>query len=118
MVISTLILLSGCATILSGSSKTINVTTSDGERVEVTVRGEEELQKFTAPTTIIVQKGGDLIFTPDDERCVSTVAPKEIETTFWVNILTGGLFGSSTDFASGSMWNYDTNIQLNCRPKK
>ena len=107
--------LTGCATILSGSSKIINVTTSNGEEIKVSVTGDRTAQTFTAPSTITVQKGGNLIFTPESNKCASQVVQKKIEGTFWVNILTGGLFGSSTDFSSGSVWSYDNNVILSCK---
>lgn len=107
--------LTGCATILSGSTEIINVSTTSGEKVEVTVRGQKTAQTFTTPTVITIQKGGDLVFTPDSENCAPHIASKSIESTFFVNILTGGLFGSSTDFSSGSVWSYDNNILINCR---
>ena len=33
----------------------------------------------------------------------------EIESTFWVNLLSGGPFGSTTDSATGSMWKISPN---------
>jgi hypothetical protein len=36
----------------------------------------------------------------------SVMLDSEIEPTFWVNIITGGVFGSTTDYVSESMWKY------------
>ena len=41
---------------------------------------------------------------------------KEINPTFYVNILSGGAFGSTTDYSTDSMWQYDsTNLNVDCK---
>jgi len=47
----------------------------------------------------------------DDQRLL---VPK-INPVFFVNILSGGVFGSTTDYATDSMWKYDENVHLDCK---
>ena len=44
-----------------------------------------------------------------------TVMKKEIEGAFWVNILSGGVWGSTTDYATDKMWTYDDSVVITCQ---
>lgn len=43
------------------------------------------------------------------------VMKKEIEGAFWVNILSGGVWGSTTDYATDKMWTYDDSVVIICQ---
>lgn len=102
----------GCASIFTDSSATLNLATSNGNKTTLTIDG----QVFNAPGVVIVQKNGmDKMIVADSDTCKGqTVAPRKIEVAFWANILSGGLFGSTTDYSTSKMWTYDTNIIVNC----
>ena len=107
------VLLSGCSTILTGDTQTVNVVTSNGKEATINIDGQD----FTVPGIAIIQKDGaqTKILSSSTEGCVGTTAlNRQVEPTFYVNILTGGPFGSSTDYGTDSMWKYQDNIVLNC----
>jgi|TARA_B110001454_G_C12717532_1_gene433199 hypothetical protein len=110
---SAVVLATGCASIVTDDSAFINVSTSTGEQIKVTVDGQE----YNAPGLITVAKTGtDKIIVAESDNCDrETVAVKEIETAFWGNILTGGLLGSTTDSATNKMWTYSESVTVNCR---
>ncbi|MDP5033294.1 adenosine deaminase [Paraglaciecola sp.] len=112
LVAATVIVTSGCATILSEDTHKINVSTSNGQKIDVNVDGATQ----QAPGVITLKKeNADKILVTDAEGCTSeTQLNKEIEPTFWVNILSGGVFGSSTDMGSKKMWKYQDSVTISC----
>jgi len=103
------IMFSGCATILSGKKQNISITSNPSKK-EVTIGA----QTVTTPTILSVDRSdNDLIVRSNDCEGQQIVA-SEINPVFFVNILSGGAFGSTTDYASGAMWKYDENVNLNC----
>lgn len=104
--------LSGCATILSGDTQSINVTTETGKQYRASING----QKYNVPSVIqIKRENKDQVLTLQECPDQKTLLHKEINPVFFVNILSGGAFGSTTDFASGSMWKYQPeNVNVKC----
>ncbi len=104
------ILFSGCATILDGKTQNINLSSSTEKTVEING------QNFRAPGVITLQRDDkDAILKV--EGCENDVLlTKSVNPTFFVNILSGGVFGSTTDYASKSMWKYDQkNVDVDCK---
>lgn len=108
-----IVLLSGCASILNDKTQPINVSSSTGSDVKGTVNG----MPFKAPGIVtVVREKKDLLFVTETEGCTKeTIAPKEISGMFWVNILSGGVFGSTTDFATEKMWKYSDTVIISCK---
>jgi uncharacterized protein YceK len=106
-------LLSGCATILNDDLQKVNLVTSNGEKADLQVNG----QTVTAPTVIDVKRTKDaLMITSTDGKCAqSTVANSKVDPVFFVNILSGGAFGSTTDYSTEKMWQYEDKIEVNCK---
>jgi hypothetical protein len=104
--------LNGCASILSGSSQSINVTTETGKKYTASVDG----QKYTVPSVILVtRENKDKMLTLDECPDQKILLHKEVNPVFFVNILSGGAFGSTTDWISGSMWKYQPeNVSVKC----
>jgi hypothetical protein len=104
------IMFSGCATILSGKHQQVNVTSTPSKQ-EVIVGS----QTVTTPAIVTVRRSdeGLTVKSPncDDQKLLAS----KINPVFFVNILSGGAFGSTTDYATGSMWKYDENIHLDCK---
>ncbi|MEL6117052.1 adenosine deaminase [Photobacterium sp. SP02] len=102
----------GCSTILTDENQRINVVSSSGKKFTVEVDGIEQ----TAPGIITVKKENkNKTLKVTSEECEQQIAlNKEVEPTFFVNILSGGAFGSTTDFASEKMWRYQDTLQINC----
>ena len=106
------LLLSSCATILNDDLQNINVSSS-AESIKGTIDGVP----FKGPGIVQVKRAkSDKIIVVDTPSCnkqtllVSTVDPK-----FFINILTGGTFGSSTDYGSEKMWKYQDQVIIPCK---
>jgi hypothetical protein len=110
-VIASSVLFTGCATILDGKTQKINLSSS--KPVAVDIGG----QQFSSPGVITLQRSGeDKVLKVKDCGDKTVLLKKEVNPTFFVNILSGGVFGSTTDYSSDAMWKYDqSNINLDCK---
>ena len=102
-----LFLTSGCASILKGSEQPVNIN-SNVDGAEVLVNGQlvgrtpfSGSIKRTSEVRLTVQKDG--------YQSRTITLDTGIEPVFWVNIFIGGVFGSTTDLATGSMWKVSPN---------
>jgi hypothetical protein len=109
---SVIALTSGCASILNDDTQMVNVATSNGKTIQVSVDG----QQFQAPGIItLTRENADKVITTDAKGCTpKTLAKKQVDNTFWLNILSGGSFGSSTDYSTENMWGYQERIIVTC----
>lgn len=106
------VLLSGCSTILNDETQRINVASSNNQPIEGTING----QPFSGPGVVELKRARqDAIIFVQTEGCrEQTLASSSVDPKFFINILSGGSLGSTTDFASGRMWQYESNILINC----
>ncbi len=106
-------LTTGCATILSDDTQKINIATTNNKAITAMVDGKS----VSLPGVVeVTRKNQDLMVTTSDADCTSsTAAGKSVNSMFWVNILSGGPFGSSTDYGTEKMWQYDENIMIHCK---
>ena len=106
------VMMSGCASILNDKTQTINVAASNGASISGTVDG----QKFTAPGPVTVTRTkAAKVFTADSPECAqSTVVNSDVDPKFWLNIIIGGGFGSTTDYSTEKMWHYSDNVVISC----
>ncbi|WP_375056837.1 adenosine deaminase [Zobellella sp. DQSA1] len=104
--------LSGCASILTDDTQRINVMSSSSQKLEVEIDGRVQ----NAPGIITVKKENkDKTLTVKTAGCEQQIAlNKEVEPTFFVNILSGGAFGSTTDYATEKMWRYQDSVEIKC----
>ncbi len=100
-------LLSGCATIITGSSQEMSFQSSPDE-VTVTV-GDRVIGK--TPITIRLDKktGQAVTFTKDGYEPVTMPLSTQLEPWFFGNVVLGGLLGSTTDGVSGAINQYSPN---------
>ena len=114
-----LLCLSGCATLFSGDNhKAISVTTSTGDKIDMTVSAGVSTQTIVTPAVVVVPRGRyDVVFTSDGDKCherIEYVQRSRPSGWFFLNILgfPGGMLTSTTtDAISGKMWTYaDTAI--------
>lgn len=113
IVMTAALLASGCATILTDETQQINVGTTTGQAIDVTIDG----QTFKAPGVITVKKSKEQtkFLTTNAEGCAEqTALNRTVEPVFFVNILSGGAFGSTTDYATDKMWKYDDSVSVTC----
>ena len=106
---------SGCATILSGKSQKIAVNSNPSN-----VKFKLDNKEYTTPSIITVKRENeDRIITVDNSKCQKTILlNKKLNPVFFVNMLTSGgsvSSGSTTDYTSGAMWKYDSNVNINCK---
>lgn len=105
------VLASGCASIINDKEQTVNIITSNGEKVEGTING----MPMQAPSSVSVERSSrDIEIIPTTEGCQPTTMESGITPYFWGNLLTGGLLGSSTDAASQKMWEYEDSVIIPC----
>ncbi|MDD3008684.1 MAG: hypothetical protein AB7U51_09915 [Arcobacter sp.] len=108
-ILSATFLFTGCATILSGDNQSINLQSKKEQTVSING------QQYTSPNVISLERTDKdaVLKVKDCEKQI--LLKKEINPVFFVNILSGGVFGSTTDYASDSMWQYDqTNVNVDC----
>lgn len=114
IVVSSIVLASGCATVLNDESQNINVLTSNGEKMTGNINGIP----FTAPGIVSIKRAqAGAILVSDTEGCTpQTIAASSVDMKFFINIfIPGNLFSSSTDFATEEMWKYENAITIHCK---
>lgn len=104
----------GCNTVTSGTTRTLKFTSEDGRNVQLTVASEDKvIQTVTTPGSIDVSsRSGKLTVTVTDPcyNETQTVLKSKVKASFFGGITMSGVTGSTTDAASGAMWDYDDNI--------
>lgn len=110
---TSILFLSSCATILNDDYQKINVSASNNKEVKGTIDG----MPFNAPQIVSVKRAkGDKIVLVENPACTKqTLLASNVDMKFFINILSGGTFGSSTDYATEKMWKYDDNVVIQCR---
>ena len=103
-IVASLTLISGCATIVSGKTQAVTFqSVPDG--ADVVVNGE---LKGKTPITFPLKRsdGNVLEIRKAGYKTHKGVLQTDLNGMFWGNILFGGLFGSTTDSATGSSREY------------
>ncbi len=113
LVLTALLGLTSCATILNDKAQRINVTTSNNVKTDIVVAG----QTYQAPAIITLDRSEkDLIVKAQNPNCTQEYLLKsKVDNKFWINILSGGTFGSTTDYSTEKMWTYQDEVELKCR---
>ena len=102
-------LFTGCATILSGDNQSINLQSKKEQTVTI------NNQQYTSPGVVSLERTDKDAVLKVKDCNKQVLLKKEINPVFFVNILSGGVFGSTTDYSSDSMWQYDqTNVNVDC----
>jgi hypothetical protein len=114
------ILVSGCASIVSKSDWPVRVSSNpDGALCTVTDKTGTVISKGVTPT-ILTLKSGDgyfksasykLMFEKEGYQPVSKELPTSLNGWYWGNIVLGGLIGMLiVDPATGAMWSLDESV--------
>jgi outer membrane murein-binding lipoprotein Lpp len=103
---------SGCATVMNEDTQSINVRTSNNSKITTSIDG----RPVDIPASISVRRANkDLVIYTTAENCVrETRIGTSVDSVFFVNMLSGGSSGSTTDYASSNMWEYDSDVMVNC----
>ncbi len=107
------LLFASCATILNGDTQQINVTSSNGKPFQGSIDG----MTFSGPGVVAVKRAKDskIVSTSTRSCAKSTVLNSEVDPKFFINILIGGTFGSTTDYSTEKMWRYQDNVVVSCQ---
>lgn len=112
-----IMLLSGCSTIIEGSTQTVNISTGMDKQIHAVITSSGGTMPVILPQALAVNKSSnDIVINIKDGNCVlpsTTIVKSHLNPWFWGNIIFGGVIGSTTDSASGAAWEYDNNILVN-----
>ena len=100
----TLLQVSGCATIVSGTDQEVTFN-SEPEGATVSVTGKV-LGKTPVTIRLDKEKNQILTFEKEGYKTYTTQMSTTMDGWFWGNIVIGGFFGSTTDGASGAINEY------------
>ena len=120
----TVAMLSGCASIVNGRNKNINLLSSTGEETEVDVVSANGVQTVVIPSVVTVQRANQPItINVKDTKCIrpsTTIVSDKLSMWFFGDFFMSifGLTGTTVDVTSGAMWNYDDNIVVPVYEKK
>lgn len=113
LVLASVFALSACATMFSGTTKNINVMTSNGDRVKADITSKSGMQTVTLPSIVSVDKGNVAItISVKEDKChrqTVYMADNHLDMFFLANAF-NYFTGTSTDIPNGAMWTYDDNI--------
>ncbi|CAH0356198.1 hypothetical protein AQB9606_04610 [Aquabacterium sp. CECT 9606] len=106
------VLMTGCASILNDQTQPVNVSASNGKAVQGSIDGVP----FTAPGVVPLQraKASKIVTTTTAGCAKETAVESTVDPKFFINILTGGAFGSTTDYSTEKMWKYADNVVIAC----
>ena len=105
--------MSGCASIMNEKTQTINVASSNGNPIEGTINGMPF--KGPGPVQVVRENKAKLIEVSTPGCTKSTSMENDVDPKFFVNVLSGGPFGSSTDYGTEKMWKYAENVTIACK---
>lgn len=95
----------GCATIIKGDQQPLTVN-SNVDGASVFLNGQK-IGETPLITKVSRQKEGTTLeVRKDGYKTKRVLLDTKVESVFWVNILSGGVFGSTTDYASQDMFKY------------
>lgn len=108
------VLMTGCASILNEKTQQINVSSSNGKPIQGTIDGVP----FNGPGVVSVlrEKRAKIINVETAGCTKQTAVESNVDTKFFINIFGGGFGASSstTDYATDKMWKYTDSIVVSC----
>ncbi len=113
-----------CARIISGTTQTLTIQTSNGKNVKAVVQSATGTQNITIPNSITVVRSKEpLKIIVKAEKCnqESTQISTPKYNPVALDDLSFGVFGltsTTVDLSSGAIWNYDNNIMVNVNSKE
>lgn len=111
--LASILLFSGCATILNDDFQQINVASSNNKEIKGNIDGVP----FTGPGIVNIKRAkADKVLMVNTSNCnKQTLLKSDVDMKFFINVLSGGTFGSSTDYATEKMWKYQDNVIVVCQ---
>ncbi|HTQ13970.1 MAG TPA: hypothetical protein VMH86_08835 [Rhizomicrobium sp.] len=111
--------LSGCATVIKGTSQSIAITTPPVEGANCTLKSKEGTWNVTSPGAVTVDKSKEDILihcTKDGYQDADATIPSNFQGWTLGNIILGGVIGVGVDAASGAMNEYPNAYQVPMTP--
>ena len=103
-ILTLVVAVTGCSTIISGKTQTVSFQSSPAGAT-VTISGA--VIGVTPLTTMIEKKSNQtLTVSKEGYKTFTTQMTTSLDPWFWGNIVIGGLWGSTTDAATGAMNQY------------
>jgi hypothetical protein len=107
--------LSGCASIVKGSSASINVTSPPVTGATCTLTSPEGSWQVTTPSPVTVERSKhdmQVRCTKDGYQEATAVIPSNFEGWTVGNLIFGGIIGVGVDAATGAMNDYPNTFQV------
>lgn len=107
-----------CASLIDGTTRTVNLTTTnpDYDRpIKVQIANKNTIQNIYVPgTTVVKASNSSLNITVKDKCFRQTTITSSSRLNYWTlgNLITGGVFGTTTDALTGALWTYDEGILI------
>ena len=96
--------------------------TADGENIDATIFSKTGMMDTQLPRLVSVLKDSqNITIRTKEDKChqeTVTVVSSHVEPWFWGNILSGEVFGSTTDSSTGAMWKYDETVVVTPNKKR
>jgi hypothetical protein len=102
----------GCASILNEKTQAVNIAASNGKPIAGNIDG----QAFTGPGVVqVTRTKANKVINVDTAGCAKqTSLQSEVDGKFFINILSGGGLGSTTDYSTEKMWKYADTVTISC----
>lgn len=102
--ISALLLTTGCSTIVNGKTQSVSINSNVSD-ADIKVNG---VKVGKTPFTGALERSSKAIVevSKDGYESKTVTLDTAFEPIFWGNIIVGGVFGSTTDASTGSMYKY------------
>lgn len=112
---ATTVLVSGCATVINGSTQPVSVTSDTVVGASCELKNSEGSWYVTTPGSAVISRTkNDLTVTckKDGYPTVSLVVPSQFHAATFGNIIAGGVVGVVVDASTGANYEYDTPIKV------
>ena len=111
--------LSGCASIIKGSSEDIAVSTPPAPGASCTLTSPRGTWNVTTPAKVHVMrsiKDMNIACNKDGYQTASTMIPSGVEPWTFGNLVLGGLIGFGIDATSGAIGKYPEKVEVQMKP--
>lgn len=111
--------LSGCATIIEGTTQSVSVNTTPEQGAQCTLMNSQGTWYLTSPGSTTVHKTKtdlDVTCTKPGFQPGHVVAASHFGATTAANVIAGGVIGVGVDAASGANYHYDSPIVVPLGP--
>ena len=115
------LVLSGCATVIEGTTQSLAVTTPPVTGAKCVISGPAGTYHVTTPGKVAVSRGGGYLYVDCDKdgyQHASAAVEPHFNAVTVGNILAGGLIGVGVDATTGANYTFPTNIPLPMDPVK